>query len=85
MLVSPFISPREHMIFDEAEADGARFIKLTPTPPGPLQKPAGREFRLCSEGRLLLAYPLDLPACEGKVSRRQALLMNELAAVISKK
>lgn len=44
-------------------------------------------FRLCSEGRLLMVYPLDLPEGSGlntqsKVTRALCLIMNRLAAEI---
>ena len=84
VLVSPFIARREHDIFNEAEAAGGRFIKISPTPLGDREKPTGRDFRLCGVGRLLIVSPLNLQDIEmldsnRKVTRRQALLMNQLA------
>lgn len=89
VLVSPFISPREHEIFDAAEAADGRFIKLSPTPLGDRAKPTGRDFRLCSAGRLLIIFPLDLPDVDTldnhrRVTRTQALLMNSLSSAICK-
>lgn len=87
VLVSPFIAKREHEIFNEAETGGGRFIKISPTPLANREKPSGRDFRLCSEGRLLMVYPLDLPEGSGlntqsKVTRALCLIMNRLAAEI---
>lgn len=89
VLVSPFISKREHEIFNNAEENGGRFIKLSATPLRKREKPTGRLFKLCEEGRLLMIYPLDAPGLDKfskqvRVTRTQALFMNDIAEIIAK-
>ncbi len=77
ILVSPFISKREKEIRMEAEAVGGRFILIMNAPVGEREKPCGKEFALCAEGRLLIIAPqtpLDF-------SRSACLQMNKLASL----
>ncbi|MDE5584983.1 MAG: hypothetical protein K2I92_01440 [Muribaculaceae bacterium] len=79
VLVSPFISQREKSIRNEAETSGGRLILITNRPFREREKPSGRDFDLCSQGRLLILapsipMPLDRPSC---------LKMNSLAASIA--
>ena len=79
VLVSPFISQREKMIRKEAEESGGRFILITNRPFGEREKPTGKDFDLCAQGRLLIiapstAIPLDRASC---------LKMNSLARTIA--
>lgn len=85
VLVSPFISPAEKALRDEAEQLGARFILISDLPMGERYKPAAREFDLCTAGRLLI---VSSPAAESTevaapLSRSRCLRMNALAATIS--
>lgn len=57
VLVSPFISKREKEIRREAEELGGRFILITNRPYGDREKPTGKDFGLCSEGRMLIIAP----------------------------
>lgn len=57
VLVSPFISKREKEIRKEAEALGGRFILITNRPLGERGKPSGKDFDLCSQGRMLIIAP----------------------------
>lgn len=57
ILVSPFISKREKEIRAEAEELGGRFILITNRPFGDREKPGGKDFDLCAEGRLLIIAP----------------------------
>ncbi|WP_343256642.1 MULTISPECIES: transposase [Muribaculum] len=79
VLVSPFISASEKTIRDEAESVGARFIHIVGQPMEERYKPAGREFRLCEEGRLLI-ISAGLP---GPLTRPVCLTMNALANQIT--
>lgn len=81
VLVSPFISPAEKAIRDEADDLDGRFILITSEKPGERYKPSGRNFALCEAGRLLLIfYPTD----ENTLSRKTCRQMNALAAQICK-
>lgn len=79
VLVSPFISASEKTIRDEAESVGARFIHIVGQPMEERYKPAGREFRLCEEGRFLI-ISAGLP---GPLTRPVCLAMNALANQIT--
>lgn len=57
VLVSPFVSEREKMIRDEAIKNGGRIILVSNRPFGEREKPAGRYFELCAEGRMLIIAP----------------------------
>ncbi len=75
VLVSPFISKREKEIRKEAELLGGRFILITNRPFGEREKPSGKDFDLCAEGRMLIIAPqspLDF-------SRSACRQMNSLA------
>ncbi|MCM1519282.1 MAG: hypothetical protein NC098_00650 [Lachnoclostridium sp.] len=75
VLVSPFISEREKKVRRESELLGGRFILITNTPFGEREKPSGKDFDLCAEGRMLIIAmqsPLDF-------SRIACLQMNSLA------
>lgn len=79
VLVSPFISHREKCIRKEAELSGGKFILITNRPFGEREKPSGKDFDLCAEGRLLIIspaapIPLDRPSC---------IKMNSLAGVVA--
>ena len=79
VLVSPFISQREKSIRKEVESSGARFILISNRPFSEREKPSGKDFDLCAQGRLLIIapaipMPLDRPSC---------LKMNSLAQTIA--
>lgn len=80
VLISPFISPAEREIRREAIAAGGRIIQLQREGFEERFKPAGADFELCSQGRLLLLAPWPENLRRAKVSRSQALAMNALAA-----
>lgn len=79
VLVSPFISPREKEIRTEAEELDGRFILITNQPFAGRDKPTGRDFDLCTQGRMLIITPLQ-PL---DFSRPACLKMNELAKQIA--
>ena len=79
VLVSPFISPAEKQIRDKALELGGRLIIIRNEGFEERFKPLGREFELCSEGRLLLIAPWPDQLLRATVTRSQALQMNSLA------
>lgn len=80
VLVSPFISPDERAIRNEAEELGGRFILLTNEPFPDRFKPCAHDFDLCEAGRLLL---ISLGVEEPQLSRQTCLAMNALAETVS--
>lgn len=81
VLVSPFISPAERKIREEAETLDGSIILLTSKPFGDRDKPMGRDFALCEKGRLLI---IALPVEEKALSRNTCLMLNSLAEVIAR-
>ena len=82
VLVSPFISPAEKAIREEAEECGGNFIILTNDTMGERYKPAGRDFELCTEGRLLI-ISAGLPQTR-VISRATCLALNAMAAAVAR-
>ncbi len=83
VLVSPFISKAEKEVRNRAIEMGGRVIVLRNEGFEERFKPAGREFDLCAEGRLLLLAPWPDKLRRTVVSRSQALSMNALAEAIA--
>ena len=81
VLVSPFISQREKLIKKESESSGGRLILITNRPFGEREKPSGKDFELCAQGRLLIIAP----ATPMPLDRSSCLKMNSLAASIAGK
>lgn len=79
VLVSPFISPAEKAIREEADEVGGRVILIINEPMGERFKPCGRDFELCEEGRLLIISA----GITGALSRQTCLFMNSLAKKLS--
>lgn len=77
VLVSPFISPREKAIKNEAAETGCRVILVTNRPFFEREKPCGTDFDLCAQGRLLIISPTT------PLSRAHCLQMNSLAKTIA--
>lgn len=82
VLISPFISPAEEAIRDKAIELGGRLIILRNEGFEERFKPQGREFDLCSDGRLLLLAPWPENLNRSTVTRAQALSMNALAVFL---
>ena len=82
VLISPFISPSEKTIRDEAEKLGCKFILIQDQPFSEKFKPPKHNFDLCSEGKLLIIAPKE-PMKE-KSFRNKCIEMNELAEFIAK-
>ncbi|MDE7141790.1 MAG: hypothetical protein K2O33_02715 [Muribaculaceae bacterium] len=83
VLISPFISPAEKAVRDRAIELGGRLVILRNEGFEERFKPQGREFDLCSEGRLLLLAPWPDKLTRSTVTRAQALSMNALAVYLS--
>lgn len=80
VLVSPFISQREKSIRKESESSGGKFIFITNQPLGEREKPSGKDFDLCTQGRLLIIAPsIPMP-----IDRSCCLKMNSLARIITR-
>ena len=83
VLVPPFISPAERAIREEAEAMGGRIILIRRESFGERFKPAGHDFDLCTQGRLLIIAPWQEYGLKGTVTRQQALALNRIAAQVA--
>ena len=79
VLVSPFISPAEKAVRDEADQAGGRFILITNRQMDDRYKPSGRDFELCEAGRMLI---ISIPDLNPDLTRPVCLTMNALAEEI---
>ena len=80
MVLSPCISDGERQIAREALRRGLPLVALRNMGFAPLQKPAGRLFDACAEGRLLLLAPAAWPHCtqEKPMTRFDATALNRI-------
>ncbi|MCM1429800.1 MAG: hypothetical protein NC097_08420 [Clostridium sp.] len=83
ILISPFYSRREKEVKDEALSLGARIIIIRNIGFPEKFKPTGREFDLCTEGRLLLIAEADAPIYKKQLERRDALRLNDHCAYLA--
>lgn len=85
VLVSPCISHGEREIARRACMAGARIIALKNKGFSSLEKPSGRLFDLCADGRLLLLAPAGWPFLPGekKMTREDACVLNRIAQILS--
>ena len=83
VLVSPFISPAEKEVRDEALAEGAPIIIIAPRGFGAREKPGGNAFELCAQGRLLILSHPGIYSLTGVLTRAECLEMNRFAALIA--
>lgn len=83
VLVSPFISPAEKRIRDQALAVGGSLIILRAEGFPERFKPGGSEFELCDSGRLLLLAPWPYSSRKNTITRSQALSLNAMAEQIA--
>ncbi len=83
VLVSPFINPKEKEIRDEGIKRGTGIIRIVENGFPERYKPQGKEFALCSEGRLLLIAPAEYNSRKQKLRREVCLEMNSLAEFIA--
>ena len=80
VLISPCISDGERQIAREALATGYRLVTMHNKGFSKFQKPSGRYFDACAEGRLLMLAPVAWPyqPNEKPMTRADATAMNRL-------
>ena len=83
VLVSPCISPGEKEVMGCAFEAGYPIILLLENGFSLYQKPSGRQFDACSEGRLLLVAPWPHHDDYRKITRAQCEALNALSRDIS--
>ena len=79
ILVSPCISFGEKTIMKTAFEQGSRQIILLENGFSPMQKPQGRQFDACAQGRILLVAPWEHHNDCRTITREQCLALNDLA------
>lgn len=83
VLVSPFIHPEESAIYRQALESEAGIIYIRNRDYGERDKPEGKLFDLCAEGRLLIIATAEEGQRTDKIDRSTALRMNALAQEIA--
>ena len=85
VLLSPCVSDGERQIAHEALAAGFPLVTLQNKGFSPLQKPSGRHFDACADGRLLMLAPAAWPYQPGEkaMTRFDATAMNRLCQFIA--
>ena len=83
VLVSPCISPGEKEVMRRAFEAGHKQIILLENGFAPQQKPSGRQFDACAEGRLLLVAPWEHHNEWRTINREQCEVLNTLATQIA--
>ena len=85
VLISPCISDGEREIARLALNAGFPLITMQNKGFAPLQKPTGRYFEACVEGRLLMLAPANWPYVPGEkaMTRADAMTMNRLCQLIA--
>ena len=80
MLISPCISDGERQIAREALAAGYRLVTMHNKGFSKFQKPSGRYFDACAEGRLLMMAPAAWPYTtqEKPMTRFDATALNRI-------
>lgn len=82
VLISPYIHPKEKEIMRSAIDLGASLIRITEEEFTERWKPSGREFELCSEGRLLIIRETEAEQMKD-MSYRRAKHMNNIAEFLT--
>lgn len=85
VLLSPCVSEGEREIARRAFAEQLPLVALRNKGFAPLEKPSGRAFDACAEGRLLLLAPAAWEPTVGEkpMTRRDALVLNRLAQALA--
>lgn len=83
ILVSPCISPGEKEVMRCAFEAGYPMIILIENGFAPMQKPSGRQFEACAQGRLLIIAPWPHHNDKRRITREQCNFLNHLARLIS--
>lgn len=81
VLISPFISREEKEVMQQAIEMGLSIIEIRGNGFGKLEKPSGKMFDLCAEGRLLMLAPMGWPHKNGRytVTRAVCQQLNAMA------
>lgn len=81
VLLSPCVSEGEREVARRVFAENLPLVVLRNKGFAPLEKPSGRSFDACANGRLLLLAPAAWPHVPGEkpMTRRDALVLNRLA------
>ena len=84
VLLSPCVSEGEREIARRAFAEGLPLVVLRNKGFAQLEKPGGRYFDACADGRLLMLAPTAWPHVPGEkpMTRRDALVLNRLAQAL---
>ena len=83
VLVSPCISPGEKEVMGRAFEAGYPIIILIENGFAPMQKPSGRQFDACAQGRLLIIAPWPHHNDNRRITREQCNALNALARRIN--
>ena len=85
VLISPCVSDGERQIAHEALAAGLPLVTMHNKSFSNLQKPTGRHFDACADGRLLMLAPAAWPYQPGEkaMTRDDATAMNRLCQWLS--
>lgn len=85
VLLSPCVSDGERQIAREALSSGYPLITMQNKGFSPIEKPSGRYFAACAEGRLLMLAPAAWPYQPGEkpMTRFDATAMNRLCQLIA--
>ena len=85
VLLSPCVSEGEREIARRAFAEKLPLVALRNKGFAPLEKPSGRAFDACAEGRLLMLAPVAWVPMVGEkpMTRRDALVLNRLAQALA--
>ncbi len=85
VLLSPCVSEGEREIARRAFAERLPLVVLRNKGFAPLEKPGGRYFDACADGRLLMLVPAAWPHMPGEkpMTRRDALVLNRLAQCLA--
>ena len=84
VLLSPCVSDGEREVAHRAFAERLPLVVLRNKGFAPLEKPSGRHFDACADGRLLMLAPTAWPHLPGEkpMTRRDALVLNRLAQAL---
>ena len=83
VLISPCISPAEKEVMQRAFNAGLPLIILLENGFAPMEKPSGRQFDACANGRLLLVAPWEHHNDKRTIIRQQCMALNKLASDIA--
>lgn len=85
VLLSPCVSEGEREIARRAFAENLPLVALRNKGFAPLEKPSGRAFDACAEGRLLMLAPAAWVPTAGEkpMTRRDALVLNRFAQALA--